>query len=727
LELLERSTIRVIMPSRTLLADRPVLSFVAGMVLVTACLSPGTPVGAGDNWAAYLGHPSSNQYSTLGQINKGNVDELEVAWTYDTGDSAEYQSNNLIVDGVLFTASPSRKVMALNGATGTHLWTFDPDELNPYGGSMYQGGGRQRGVMYWEGGDDHHIFTVKGPWLYALDAKTGEPISSFGDGGWIHLGDQMDVEGRPNVGLNTPGYVYHDLLIIGANVNEDVPGAIRAFDVRTGERKWIFHTLPRPGEPGSETWPDDYLAWTGGASDWSGIAVDTARGIVYASTESAGPDFYGGFRYGQNLFANSVVALDADTGEPLWHYQIVHHDLWDFDLPTPPTLLTVTHDGRRVDALAQGTKMGLLFVFDRVTGEPLWPIEERPAPESRLPDMRSWPTQPFPTRPAPLMRQKYMMEDASNISPEARQLTTETLQRDSSFGYFPPPVLTETIIFPGYDGGFEWGGSAADPDGILYVNINEIPWFYQLIPTKGPSGQPLPPGERLYRIHCASCHGLELSGSPGSGIPSLVDLADRRPADYVASVLTFAGARMPAFDQVPERQRQAIIDFLFGRAQPEAREPSEDQGSYAVNESPPYAFRGFQRWLDAEGYPAIKPPWGTLNAVDLNTGEIKWTVPLGEYEELTARGIPSTGTENYGGPVVTAGGLIFIGATADEKFRAFDKDTGEVMWEADLPFGGNATPSTYMVDGRQYVVISAGGGKSNRPAGGSIVAFALPD
>jgi glucose dehydrogenase len=405
LELLERSTIRVIMPSRTLLADRPVLSFVAGMVLVTACLSPGTPVGAGDNWAAYLGHPSSNQYSTLGQINKGNVDELEVAWTYDTGDSAEYQSNNLIVDGVLFTASPSRKVMALNGATGTHLWTFDPDELNPYGGSMYQGGGRQRGVMYWEDGDDRHIFTVKGPWLYALDAKTGEPISSFGDGGWIHLGDQMDVEGRPNVGLNTPGYVYHDLLIIGANVNEDVPGAIRAFDVRTGERKWIFHTLPRPGEPGSETWPDDYLAWTGGASDWSGIAVDTARGIVYASTESAGPDFYGGFRYGQNLFANSVVALDADTGEPLWHYQIVHHDLWDFDLPTPPTLLTVTHDGRRVDALAQGTKMGLLFVFDRVTGEPLWPIEERPAPESRLPDMRSWPTQPFPTRPAPLMRQ----------------------------------------------------------------------------------------------------------------------------------------------------------------------------------------------------------------------------------------------------------------------------------------------------------------------------------
>lgn len=715
------------MPPHAVIIDRPTQLFIALITLAASCDSSGGNVGAGDDWRDYLGHPSSNQYSILDQINRDNVGELEVAWTYETGDSAEYQSNNLIIAGVLFTATPSRKVTALDGATGAHLWTFDPDEVNSFGGNKYSGGGRQRGVMYWEDGEDRRIFTVKGPWLYALDATTGEVIPSFGDGGWIHLGDQMDVEDRPNVGLNTPGYVYRDKLIVGANVGEDVSGAIRAFDVRTGERTWIFHTLPRPGEPGSETWPEDYLDRTGGASDWSGIAVDTARGIVYASTETAGPDFYGGFRYGENLYANSVLALDANTGEHLWHYQLVHHDIWDFDLPTPPTLVTVTHDGKRVDALAQGTKMGLLFVFDRVTGEPLWPIEERPAPESRLPDVRTWPTQPFPTKPPPLMRQNYTMDDVSNISPEARQLTMETFQRDSSFGNFPPPMLTQSIKFPGYDGGFEWGGSAADPDGFLYVNINEIPWFYQLIPTKGPSGHPLPIGERLYRIHCASCHGIDMSGSPGNGMPSLVDLSDRRSEEYVSTILTYGGARMPAFDQLPEGRRQAIIDFLFGRAQPEAPESDENQDPHAVNESPPYAFRGFERWNDAEGYPAIKPPWGTLNAVDLNTGDIKWTVPLGEYEELTARGIPPTGTENYGGPVVTAGGLIFIGATADEKFRAFDKETGEILWEADLPFGGNATPSTYMVEGRQYVVISAGGAKSDRPSGGSVVAFALPE
>jgi quinoprotein glucose dehydrogenase len=319
------------------------------------------------------------------------------------------------------------------------------------------------------------------------------------------------------------------------------------------------------------------------------------------------------------------------------------------------------------------------------------------------------------------------MDDVSNISAEARRVTTETLRRDSSYGNFPPPTLTETIHFPGFDGGFEWGGSAADPDGFLYVNINEIPWLYQLIPTRAAGGQPLPVGERLYRIHCASCHGLDRSGSPGSGIPSVADVADRLPETDVEAIIRYGGSRMPAFDQVSERERMAIVDFLFGRAHREGGTPGEEPGAQVAAEGPPYAFRGFQRWQDAEGYPAIRPPWGTLNAVDLNTGEIAWTVPLGEYDELIARGLPATGTENYGGPIVTAGGLIFIGATADETFRAFDKDTGDILWEADLPFGGNATPSTYMVDGRQYVVISAGGAKSNRPAGGVIVAFALPE
>lgn len=690
-------------------------------LLVSSC-TPETPAGAGADWAHYLGDPSSNQYSTLNQINTENVHELELAWTYDTGDSAMYQTNNLIADGVLYTLTPERRVVALDAASGTEIWTFDPN-------TYYEGqtGGTQRGLMYWDGGSEKHVFATLGPWFYALDAATGDLVTSFGDDGWVHLGDGMDIDGRPNVGFNTPGYIYNDMIIAGTRVGEDVPGAIRAFDVRTGERKWIFHTLPRPGEFGSETWPEGYFEKTGGASDWSGIAIDVERGMVYASTETAGPDFWGGDRYGENLFANSVIALDADTGERIWHQQLVHHDLWDMDLPTPPTLLTVTHEGQEVDVVAQGTKMGLLFVFDRVTGKPLWPIEERPVPETEIPEIKTWPTQPFPTRPEPLMRQRYTEDDYSDISPRARQLTMDGLAQSGNFGAYPPPSLEQSIIFPGYDGGMEWGGSAADPEGIVYVNVNEIPWFYQLIPTSRADGTPLPFGERQYRINCASCHGLDRAGNPAGGFPSLVDISRRMTKEAATQIVVQGGGRMPAYDQLREDRRQAIIDFLFGDEGAEGvMQSTEFVEPNNTDDEPPYVFRGFQRWFDDEGYPAIKPPWGTLNAVDLNTGYIKWKVPLGEYPELTARGIPPTGTENYGGPVVTAGGLVFIGASADGMVRAFDKETGETLWEHEVPFDANATPSTYWAEGRQYVVFSAGGAKTNRPKGGLLIAFALP-
>jgi len=677
---------------------------------------------ANADWPAYLGDKGRTLYSPLRQINRDNVAQLKVAWTYDTGDKGEYQSNNLIVAGVLYTASPTRKVIALDAATGRERWKWDPEtELHERGTS------RERGLVFWqnETGGEQRIFTGVGNRLYALDAETGRLLPSFGENGSIDLGSGLDVEGVLHVGLNTPGVIYKDLLILGGFSG---PGAVRALDVRTGRRRWIFHLIPRPGEVGYDTWPKDAYKTADGLMPWCGQSLDEKRGIVYVATKTAGPDFYGGKRHGMTLFANCIVALDAATGRRLWHYQIVHHDLLDKDLPCPPVLLTVNHGGKRIDAVAQGTKHGLLFVFDRVTGAPLWPIEEKPEPKSDLKGEQTWPTQPFPVTPEPLMRQRYGEEDASTISPEAHALSLERIRSSPNFGPFPAPSLKETIMFPGFDGGMEWGGGAADPNGVYYVNINEIPWILQMVETRGADGVAFSRGQRGFMVNCAACHGLDRTGNPAGGFPSLIDVGRRRTREQIIQLTRQGAGRMPAFDQIAPGDREAIVDYVLGLAPPSAsRDDAGPSSPQPGGEGPAYAFAGFRRWTDQEGYPAIKPPWGTLNAVDLNTGALKWKVPLGEYRQLTARGIPPTGTENYGGPVVTAGGIILIGATADETIRAFDKETGAILWQAPLPFGGNATPSTYMVNGRQFVVISAGGTKSGRPSGGSLVAFALPD
>ncbi len=707
--------------SSCIAVSRAALGGVAAMALASFVVS-GATAPANTDWPAYLGDKQRSLYSPLRQIERRNVAQLALAWTYDTGEKGEYQANNLIMGGVLYTATPSRRVIALDAATGRELWKWDPASTR-----AGTGGRRQRGLVFWqnESGGEQRLFTGVGNYLFALDPQAGRPIESFGENGSVQLGSGLDVDGTPKVGLNTPGVIYRDTLIMGGFGG---PGAVRSFDVRTGERRWIFHLIPRPGEFGHETWPADAYKTASGVMPWSGQALDEKRGIVYIATKTAEPDFYGGARHGENLFANCLVALDAATGRRLWHFQIVHHDLLDKDLPCAPVLLTVTQGGKKIDAVAQGTKHGLLFVFDRVSGKPLWPIEERPVPQSELAGEKSSPTQPFPRKPAPLMRQRYGEEDVSTISPEAHALTLDRIRLSPNFGPFPAPSLKESIMFPGFDGGMEWGGGAADPDGMYYVNVNEIPWILQMVETRRADGTPLPRGERDYLIHCAACHGIDRAGFPLAGFPSLLDVASRKTPEEVTKITKQGFGRMPAFDRISETQREAILAYVFGRV-PAAGNRPDETGPAAVPTGKnvlPYAFGGFRRWTDQAGYPAINPPWGTLNAVDLNTGELKWRVPLGEYRELTARGIPPTGTENYGGPVVTAGGVIFIAASADETIRAFDKDTGGILWQAPLPFSGNATPSVYMVKGRQFLVISAGGGKSGRPAGGHLVAFALP-
>jgi quinoprotein glucose dehydrogenase len=675
-------------------------------------------------WPAYNGGPDGDHYSRLTQINRANVHQLTQAWSFDTGEKGGLQANPLIVGRTLYAYTHTQKVIALDAATGKLKWAFD---------SGVKGTQPARGVTYWTDGKRGRILAGVMNFLYCLDAETGKPIASFGEGGRIDLrkGLREDFE-QQSIALTTPGVVYKDLIIVGGRNPEThpaPPGDVRAFDVRTGKLRWSFHTIPHPGERGYETWPPEAWKTAGAANNWAGMALDVQRGVVYVPTGSAVMDFYGGDRVGDDLFANTLLALDANTGKRLWHFQGVHHDIWDRDFPSEPALYSFKRNGKTVEALAQTTKQGYLYLFNRVTGQPLFPIHEHSYPASTVPGEVTSPTQPLPDAPEPFVRQRLTEEMLTTRTPEAHAWALKTFREFRSDGQFVPFVIgKQTVVFPGYDGGAEWGGPAVDPvAGVLFVNSNEVAWTGGLAASDEAGG----PGQRTYQQQCAVCHGLDGTGSPPA-FPSLVDVGKRLGDQKIVDVVRHGTGRMPAFPGIDETRLTALLDFMrtLGRVPAAGKElASGPPGVYdAEYGAEPYLFTGYRKFLDPDGYPAITPPWGTLNAIDLKTGKYLWRIPLGEYPDLVRQGMKGTGSENYGGPVVTAGGVLFIGATIyDRKFRAFDTRTGKVLWETELPFAGLATPSTYMVDGRQYVVIAASGGRDPKgPVGGAYIAFSLP-
>ena len=684
------------------------------LLIVIGCTSP----GPNTDWRVAGGDPGNTRFSPLDQINTTNVARLQVAWTYHTGDGpGEIQATPIVVDGALYTTTPALAVIALRADRGTLMWKFDP--RTTHDARRTDAKHVNRGVVYWADGSDRRIFFTAGRRLYALDAQTGRPIRAFGDAGSVDLaaGLSRDI-GDAYLVATSPGAIYKDLLIQGMRVGEEegsAPGDLRAYDVRTGAIRWTFHTIPHPGEFGYDTWPPGAWQSAGGANSWGGLSVDTARRIVYVPTGSATPDFYGGARTGANLFANSLLALDAATGKRLWHFQTVHHDLWDRDLPAAPNFVTVTRGGARVDAVAQIAKSGFIFLFDRQTGKALFDIQERAVPASDLRGEHAWPTQPFPVKPTPFARQTIGARDVSE-----RELWRFRTLRN---GFFTPPSREGSIVLPGFDGGGEWGGAAVDPDAAtLYVNASDVPWIAAMresVRRPASAGAPRT-GAAVYADNCAACHGSDRRGRDRA--PSLVDISKRLPRDGIRGVLQSGRGFMPSFATLPAAEKRRVLGFLGYAADPA---DTSEWGSQPLATAP-YEFAGYERWRDSTGFPAVKPPWGTLSAIDLNTGEYRWRIALGEFASLTARGTAVTGTEQYGGPIVTRGGLVFIAATQDAKFRAFDRATGRLLWEATLPAPGYATPSTFAVGGKQYVVVAAGGGKLGSQSSDTYVAYTLP-
>jgi quinoprotein glucose dehydrogenase len=692
------------------------------------------------SWEVYNGGPEAMKYSALDQINRRNVHRLKVAWIHRSGDAGAsgltaLQTNPVVVGGTMYLLGQNNKVIALDAATGEQIWAHR---------SAARGTTTRRGLVYWENRDrsDRRVLFTVGPNLLALDAATGEPIPSFGRNGVVTL--YVDRDATRTAGAPSPGIIFEDLIIMGSVVGEmygGAPGHIRAYDVRTGGLRWVFHTVPHPGELGYDTWPPD--AWTrnGGANVWGAFSLDLRRGWVFAPTGSPSYDFYGADRKGQNLFGNCVLALDARTGKRIWHYQVVHHDLWDYDLSAQPLLATIERRGKPVEAVIQVTKHGFVFVLDRETGKPLFPVEERPVPRSDVPGEEAWPTQPFPTLPAPVARQRLTIDDLTRFpGADERKALREQFLSARHEGLFTPPSLRGTVSSPGHNGGPLWGGGAFDPEtGMFYVSSHDQPSYFKLTRmVNRAASTPLARGRQLYRTHCASCHGQTGTGvaevmaplmaaAVATEMPNLATYGDRFDAAAFSDAVRFGKGRMAPSAPLTDAEIELLGEYVKRIREPaaQAAEATASEQEGPLRFSTPWTF-----WRDSAQLPAIKPPWGRMTAIDMNTGRTVWRRLIGDERvgaASPAGKTPQTGHKYLkGGPVVTAGGLIFMAGTLDRSLRAFDKRTGALLWTGELPYDSVAIPAIYEVGGKQYVAISAMADRAGKH-GDAVVAFALPD
>lgn len=715
------------------------LFFISSFSLFFLTTCSNSPSEKYNGWAVANGNDGT-KYSSLTQIDTTNVQQLAIAWEYHTGDAdtaahSQIQCNPIIVDGILYGTSPQLKLFALDAATGKQKWVFSPFDTIAGEKRSHFVLNNNRGVAYWsDGKEDERIFYTAGSHLHAVDAKTGKLITGFGINGKVDLHEGLGAQYADLfVTATSPPSIYKHLVLTGTRVSEGMdaaPGYVRAYDARTGKMQWIFHTIPQPGEPGYETW-EDPNAWktVGGANNWMGMTIDHDRGIAYVPLGSASMDFYGGKRLGSTLYANSLVALDAATGKRKWHFQYIHHDIWDWDPSSAPVLITVNHDGKKIDAVAQTSKTGFVYLFNRETGQSLFPIIETPVDTATgLAGEKLWPTQPIPQMPKAFVRQSFTEKDINPfLSKEEYEEVKQRLKTLHTGKMFLPHSKEGTITFPGLDGGAEWGGPAIDPESsVLYVNANEMPWIMKMFDLDKSKNEETykEAGLRLYKQNCMGCHGPDRKGS--GNYPSIVGVQKKYdPRSFVEFINT--GRRMmPAFKHLNQQDKDAIASFVLNQSKEQNKKYNRQSSALDSIRSVPYQISGYNKFLSKSSLPAIAPPWGTLTAIDLNTGEHLWKTTLGEDSVFKVKGVKETGTENYGGPVVTKGGLLFIAATRDGKFRAFHKRTGKLLWETNLPTSGFATPAVYESGGRQYIVIACGGGKLGTRSGDSYVAFALP-